>query len=176
MGSVVTLIYIGFSEWASFRYSGNISLTDHAELLTEFVALRNTMMLISVAAVLIAIALVMLFVRRSTKPLLRLAEQSNRFKTTLDRTMDSVFMFDPETLKFFYVNRGAMQQVGYSFDEMMQMTPLDIKTEFSAAEFRRKVDQLIAREQPSLTFETIHRHKNGTHIPVEVFLQYIASE
>ena len=174
MGSVVTLIFIGFSEWASLRYGENLSQTDHAVLLAETIALRNTMILISVAAVLIAIALVMLFVRRSTKPLLRLAEQSNRFKTTLDRTMDSVFMFDPETLKFFYVNRGAMQQVGYSFDEMMQMTPLDIKTEFSAAEFRRKMNRLIAREQPSLTFETIHRHKNGTHIPVEVFLQYIA--
>ena len=43
--------------------------------------------------------------------LLRLAEQSNRFKTTLDRTMDSVFMFDPETLNSS-MSTKAMQQVG----------------------------------------------------------------
>jgi len=35
------------------------------------------------------------------------------------------------------------------------------------------IDPLIAGKQPSLSFETIHQHKNGTRIPVEIFLQYI---
>jgi diguanylate cyclase (GGDEF)-like protein len=35
------------------------------------------------------------------------------------------------------------------------------------------IDPLISEQQPSLSFETIHQHKDGTRIPVEIFLQYI---
>jgi diguanylate cyclase (GGDEF)-like protein len=35
------------------------------------------------------------------------------------------------------------------------------------------IDPLISGRQPSLSFETIHQHKNGKRIPVEIFLQYI---
>ena len=40
-------------------------------------------------------------------------EGLSRFKTTLDMTADCVFMFDPETLRFFYVHQGAGKQGGY---------------------------------------------------------------
>jgi diguanylate cyclase (GGDEF)-like protein/PAS domain S-box-containing protein len=82
-------------------------------------------------------------------------------------------MFEPASLKFFYVNQGAMEQVGYSETELMNMTPYDIKPEISEQEFRDMIDPLISEKQPSLSFETIHQHKNGTRIPVEIFLQYI---
>jgi diguanylate cyclase (GGDEF)-like protein/PAS domain S-box-containing protein len=97
----------------------------------------------------------------------------SQFKTTLDQTMDCVFMFEPASLKFFYVNQGAIEQVGYSESALMNMTPYDIKPEISEQEFRDMIDPLIAGKQPSLSFETIHQHKNGTRIPVEIFLQYI---
>jgi len=35
-----------------------------------------------------------------------------RFRRTLDSTLDCVFMFDANTLKFFYVNQGAVDQLG----------------------------------------------------------------
>ena len=44
---------------------------------------------------------------------------------------------------------------------MMQMTPLDIKTEFSAAEFRRKSEPADRPGTAITTFETIHRHKTA---------------
>lgn len=101
-------------------------------------------------------------------------EAASQFKTTLDRTLDCVFMFEPESLKFFYVNRGAMDQVGYSFEEMTSMTPMDIKPEYDEAKFRDLVAPLIEGPDRSLTFETVHQSKDGSLIPVEIFLQYIA--
>ena len=98
----------------------------------------------------------------------------SQFKTTLDQTMDCVFMFEPASLKFFYVNQGAMEQVGYSENELMNMTPYNIKPEISEAEFRKMIDPLITGKQPSLSFETVHQHRDGTRIPVEIFLQYIS--
>ncbi|MEJ1296139.1 MAG: PAS domain S-box protein [Candidatus Sedimenticola sp. (ex Thyasira tokunagai)] len=99
----------------------------------------------------------------------------SRFKFTLDQTLDCIFMFDPQTLKFFYVNRGAMEQVNYSFEELLQMTPLDIKPEFDEYQFRSISEALIQGPEHATTFETIHRRKNGTELPVEVFLQYIST-
>ena len=98
----------------------------------------------------------------------------NRFKTTLDMTSDCVFMFEPDTLRFFYVNKGAMEQVGYSYDELMTMTPVDIKPGHDEKSFRQQINPLIEGVNSFTTFEATHEHKNGMQIPVEISLQYIA--
>ena len=102
--------------------------------------------------------------------------QINRFKTTLDVTQDCVFMFDPDQMHFFYVNQGAMKQVGYSKDELEQMHPYDIKPDYDEAAFRELVATMIESGGGSVTFDTNHQHKNGEIIPVEIALQYIAPE
>ena len=97
----------------------------------------------------------------------------NQFKNTLDQTHDCVFMFSPGTLKFIYANRGAAAQVGYSIEELLQMTPLDIKPEFTPESFRQMLEPMLSGRQDTITFETMHQHKDGHLIPVEVALQYI---
>lgn len=99
-----------------------------------------------------------------------------QFKFTLDQTLDSVFMFAPKTLKFIYVNQGAIEQVGYSQNELYDMTPLYIKPEYTKEEFKNILSTLVDGSKVSHIFETVHRHKDGTLIPVEIFLQYINFE
>lgn len=98
----------------------------------------------------------------------------NQIKTSLDNTEDAVFMFFPDSLKFFYVNRGAQRQVGYSRDELLEMTAVDIKPFYNEEQFREMITPLISGELESATFETIHRNKSGHDIPVEIFLQFMA--
>jgi two-component system sensor kinase FixL len=101
-------------------------------------------------------------------------EEINRFKSTLDKTLDCVFLFDPDSLRFIYVNQGAQDQVGYGKNELMEMTPVDITPEFDEPKFRKLLEPLISGEENAITFETVHQHMDGHHLPVEVFLQYIA--
>jgi PAS domain S-box-containing protein len=96
----------------------------------------------------------------------------SRFKKILDNTLDSVFMFDAENLLFTYVNQGAVEQVGFTEPELLSMSPLDIKPEMNEEEFRAMMDPLLKEKEGSLTFETVHEHKSGRQIPVEIFLQY----
>jgi diguanylate cyclase (GGDEF)-like protein/PAS domain S-box-containing protein len=98
------------------------------------------------------------------------------FKSTLDHTLDCVFMFDPDTLQFFYVNQGAIEQVGYSREELLAMHPYDIKPDYPEAKFREFVRPLLCGKKEGVTFETRHRHKSGSDVPVEVLLQYIAPQ
>lgn len=102
------------------------------------------------------------------------AQEIERFKSTLDRIDDNVFMYWPDTLQFFYVNQGACESLGHTAEEMLHMTPLDLIKGMSEAEFRDLVDPLLTGEQNSLRIETRHQRKDGTDFPVEVFLQYVS--
>ncbi len=96
-----------------------------------------------------------------------------QFKDTLDRTLDCVFLFDPENLRFTFVNEGAARQVGYTREELLEMHPFDIKPDYPEPRFRELVAPLLSGELPSMTFETVHRHKDGRDVPVEVSLQLV---
>jgi len=98
-----------------------------------------------------------------------------QFKSTLDQILDAVFMFDPETLKFIYVNHGAIDMTGYSQKELLKITPLDIIPEFTEDSFREILAQLLNDDKASLIFEIVQKTKSGSLIPVEIFLQYIVS-
>lgn len=98
----------------------------------------------------------------------------NKFKKTLDMTLDCVFMFDAQTFKFLYVNQGAINQVGYTQKELLQMTVLDLSPYLNNEESARQfLAPLLDGSQPSLTLETIHQHKNTRLLQVESFFQYI---
>lgn len=96
-----------------------------------------------------------------------------KFKKILDQTLDSIFIFDAQTLKITYVNLGAAKQVGYTEPELLNMSPLDIKTDYDEPQFRTMLFPLQQGKVDSLTFETVHRHKLGQELPVEVVLQHI---
>ena len=99
-----------------------------------------------------------------------------QFKATLDQTHDAVFMFDPDSLRFIYVNQGAVLQLGYPREKLMEMTPLDIKPEFTKERFLEMVAPLRTGERQGIVFETVHAHKKGHHIPVEILLQLVREE
>ena len=99
-----------------------------------------------------------------------------QFKDTLDQTLDCIFIFRQDDFCFTYVNEGAKRQIGYTEAELLRMTPLDIKLEFTLQRFQQMVRPLIDGTQPSCVFQTVHRHKNGQDIAVEVALQFMCRE
>lgn len=104
-----------------------------------------------------------------------IGEELRQFKKTLDQILDCVFMFDAESLRFSYVNQGAIEQLGYDPAELLQMHPYDIKPEFPEPKFREMLVPLLTGEQDQTRFETVHRRKDGHLVPVDVSLQYVTS-
>ena len=95
---------------------------------------------------------------------------------TLDATADATLIFEPETLRFRFVNEGALRQLGYSREELLTMTVVDINPEFGEAHFRALLSPLLRGETRVHRFTTRHRHKDGHDIPVEINLQYVARQ
>jgi PAS domain S-box-containing protein len=91
---------------------------------------------------------------------------------TMDALHDAVFMFDPDSLQFSYVNDGAVLQTGYSREELLTMTPLHIAPDFTQTDFSAMLTGLLAGQVNRHGFTTVHRRKDGTDVPVEVFLEY----
>lgn len=105
---------------------------------------------------------------------LRAQEQLNQFKTSLDLIGDAVFMFDPETLKFFYVNQQATRYLGYQYAEFLTMSAVDVCSSMNLAAYKEMLAPLIQGPCHDILFQTKHQSKTGEQIPVEVHLQYIA--
>ncbi len=90
---------------------------------------------------------------------------------TIDAAHDGVFIFSPETLEFTYVNQGASDQLGYSQRELLTMTPLDVKPEFTESAFRELLEPLLTGDVPSRTYTTVYRRRSGVDMPVEILLE-----
>lgn len=110
---------------------------------------------------------------RINQDLIRREAELEQFKATLDQTLDSVFMFDADTLRFTYCNQGAVNHLGYSAEELLGLHPYDLKPEFSERQFRALIASLRSGERDRLTFESIHRHRDGREMPVDILLQYV---
>ena len=94
----------------------------------------------------------------------------------LDRSLNEIYMIDADSLRFMQVNFGARQNIGYSRDEMLDMTPLDIKPEITEAQFEEIIAPLRDGSKDLLTFSTVHQRKDHSTYPVDVTLQNMHSD
>mgnify|MGYP001031691765 CR=1 FL=1 len=100
-------------------------------------------------------------------------KERNALLTTLEKSLNEIYIFDSESLKFSYVNKGALLNLGYSEQEIIALTPLDIKPEFTSTSFKELVTPLMNNEKKKIIFFTNHQRKDGSHYPVEVHLQLV---
>ena len=103
------------------------------------------------------------------------AERKYLFEV-IERSLNEIYIFDAVELNFIYANRGALDNLKYELDELKQMTPVDIKPEFTDAAFRKLIQKLVNGSQDVLIFETSHLRSDGSIYPVEVRLQLVAFE
>jgi PAS domain S-box-containing protein len=96
--------------------------------------------------------------------------QNERLGKALDESANEIYMFDAETLHFTQVNRGARENLGYSMEELHRLTPLDLKPKISPQQFDALTAPLRDGTRDQVSFDTVHRRKDGTLYPVEVRL------
>jgi PAS domain S-box-containing protein len=103
----------------------------------------------------------------------RAERESAWLRDVISRSLNEIYVFDPETLDYSFANTGALGNLGYTQDELATMTPLDIKPDFTPESFEALLAPLRAGEQPDVMFETTHRRKDGSTYPAEVHLQLV---
>ena len=106
----------------------------------------------------------------------QLEEQQTRFARLLDELASEIYIVDAETLRFTQANAGLRRNLGYSMDELRKLTPMDLKPSFTRATYDALVAPLVAGERDQVTFEAIHRRKDGSTYPVEVRVHFLPNE
>jgi len=105
------------------------------------------------------------------------SEQSlKRFRASLDASPDAVFLIDPKRMQFVDMNSTACVEMGYSRSELLAMGPQDIKPYLTEGDLVLKFDEIIKTKDRVGTIETVHRRKDGSMFPVEVFLRALNLE
>ncbi len=99
-----------------------------------------------------------------------------RLLDIIESSLNEIYIFDAETLRFEYVNRGAQRNLGYSMESLRNMTAVELKPEFTETTFREAIAPLLDHEQEHLVFETLNQRADGSRYPVEVHLQLVEQE
>lgn len=106
----------------------------------------------------------------------RIEAERERLLNILEASLNEIYIFSPETLRFQYVNASAMRNLGYTRDQLQALTPLDLKPEITPAVFQGLLGPLVRGECPRQIFQTVHRRADGSLYPVEVQLQLVHSD
>src|SRR5690606_31127285 len=104
------------------------------------------------------------------------ATENERLSNIIQKSLNEIYMFNSETHKFEYVNEGALRNLGYTLEEMFNMTPQDIIPKYTPTKFQKLVELLEAKMEEKIVFETENKRKDGSVYPVEVHLQLITED
>ena len=94
----------------------------------------------------------------------------------MEESVNEIYIFDRNSLKFLYANKGAQKNIGYSLEELFEMTPLDIKAVMRMKKFLEHIMPLNRDDVLKIFFSTQHKRKDGTIYPVDVYIQEIVFE
>ncbi len=101
---------------------------------------------------------------------------SFRWNRILENSFNEIYVFDADSLNFIQVSKGALNNLGYSMQELASLTPTHLKPEIDSQTFLAFLEPLLSGEQKLVVFETLHQRKDGSCYPVEVRLQYAPEE
>ncbi|MEO8332383.1 MAG: PAS domain S-box protein [Gallionella sp.] len=93
-----------------------------------------------------------------------------------ERSPNEIYMFDARTLQFTYVNDYALNNLGYTLEEMQKRTLLSLHPELSIESFANMIEPLRSGEKETAKYQAVQMRANGSSYPVEVELQLIASD
>lgn len=96
---------------------------------------------------------------------LALKKEMERNRQILQTTMDGYILADTEG-RIIDVNPAYCDLVGYTRDELLQMTICDVEARLNPREIRERIAFMV--EQGWARFETQHRHKSGRIVDIEV--------
>ncbi len=99
-----------------------------------------------------------------------LRKERKRFLKIFNNANDAIYVheLDEEGMpsKFIEVNDVACEMLGYSREELLEMSPKDIDTSEKADGIPEVMEELL--EEGEIHFDMYHGAKDGTEIPVEI--------
>lgn len=95
-----------------------------------------------------------------------LENHNEELATILQHATTEVYIADIETLKYLYANDGALKALGYTLQELKELSITDINPEITSDQIET-FRQYLNTISPVLSNISKHKRKNGTFYPVQ---------
>ena len=103
------------------------------------------------------------------------AQTLRLFRDLIDRSNDCIFVIEPKWGRFIDLNDRACVSLGYTREELLEMTVKDIEESIpDDSSWRDKAEEL--KLKPDLVIRGRHRRKDATTFYVETSLKYVSQE
>lgn len=96
-----------------------------------------------------------------------LLDSEHRYTAMFETAPIPMWVVDQETGRFLMVNSAAVQAYGYSNEELLSMTLLDIRPESEHTRLRKELADAIPGSEQEAPW--LHRRKSGSVFPARVF-------
>lgn len=103
-------------------------------------------------------------------------EKISRFSRIFENSINEIYLFEPDTLKFTQVNAAGQKNLGYTAEELYDLTPTDIAPEITVNSFEYLIAPLRKNETDNVIIETVYQRKDGSLYNVELHLQLLNYE
>jgi len=94
-----------------------------------------------------------------------LEQQTQELSNIIENSSNEVYVIDVNNLSYMYVNKGACEALGYTKEELLNMTVYDINPHLTIKDVNH-LKKKISKEQKTLN-RTIHRRKDGSFYHVQ---------
>ncbi len=99
-----------------------------------------------------------------------LREQNEELAAIIEDSTNEVYVVEQDSHRLLYVNTAALNALGYTRQEMLQMTIYDINTALTEEKAAALQKQLI--HEGRAFNEAIHMRKDGSTYPVQSYIQH----
>ena len=90
-----------------------------------------------------------------------------QFRKVMDEAGDAIYLIDPDTSRYIDFNKKAYERLGYTREELSQLSVVDVAEHVQTLQQWRKRVNLV-RQTGELIFETVYHCKDGSTFPAEV--------
>ena len=104
-------------------------------------------------------------------PLSILYDKAKGFEDIINNSLNEIYIFNKEKLHFVFANYTALNNSGYTLEELQKMKAYSLKPKFDEVRFLQFIQPLIDKKEKFLFFETVHKRKDGTFYDVQINLE-----
>ncbi len=103
-------------------------------------------------------------------------ERDRLYSRILENSLNEIYLFDGKSFKFIQVNAAAQSNLGYTMEELTEMTPLDLDPDITLEQFEELLNSLRQHKTEKIIIEAKHKRKDKTQYNVEVHIQLLEDE
>jgi two-component system cell cycle sensor histidine kinase/response regulator CckA len=97
------------------------------------------------------------------------AESLHLFRSLLNQSNDAIYIIDPDTSSFLDVNERACMNLGYKYEELLNLRAVDFLLDEES--WKSRIEELKSKQK--LLIESISKRKDGTLMPTEISMRFI---